>query len=32
MAQLEAMNFEQARTEIVGLYEQAKKDAESLQE
>ena len=32
MAQLEAMNFEQARTEIVGLYEQAKKDAESLQQ
>lgn len=30
MEQLKAMNFDQAREEIVGLYEQAKKDAESF--
>ena len=32
MEQLKAMNFDQAREEIVGLYEQAKKDAESFLE
>ena len=30
MSQLDAMNFQQAREEIVSLYDQAKKDAESF--
>ena len=30
MTGLDAMNFEQARDEVVGLYEQAKKDAKEF--